>query len=173
MPITPVVGPAGSGKSQIIENERRPGDVVIDFTLLHAALTGAVRGPDGRYPVREDDDPALGLVSAVQAFALSEAVKRELDGYVTTASREHVERLERVTGRKARVVDVEPGPLLARLSEVDDEGEYLDGQCVTAARRWWTNAAEVKWHARGIGSWRGPDGRNHRVLSRPPRSRRR
>ena len=174
MPIQPLAGPAGSGKSQIIENERRPGDVVIDFTLLHAALTGAVRGPDGRYPVREDDDPALGLVSAVQAFALSEAVKRELDGYVTTASREHVERLERVTGQRARVVDVKPGPLLARLTEVDDGGEdYIDGQCVAAARRWWTNAESVKWHVPGIGSWAAPDGKTHRVLSRPPRSRRR
>lgn len=171
MPIQPIVGPAGSGKSQIVAAERRPGDVLIDYTLIWAALTGAVRGEDGKFPVREDDDPALPLVSAVFGFTLSEAVRRELDGFVTTASRANVERLERVTGQRARVVDVQPGPLLARLSEVDGDGEFLDGQCVTAARRWWTNAAEVKWHARGVGSWRGPDGKTHRVLSRPPRRR--
>ena len=173
MPITPIVGPAGSGKSQVVAAERRPGDILIDYTLIWAALTGAVRGEDGRFPVREDDDPSLPLVSSLYWFGLSEAVKRELNGYVTSASRANVERLEQVTGVKARVVDVEPGPLLARLSEVDDDGEYLDGQCVAAARRWWTEAENVKWHARGVGSWKGPDGRTHRVLARPPRRRRR
>ena len=173
MPIQPIVGPAGSGKSQIVAAERRPGDVLIDYTLIWAALTGATRGEDGRFDVREDDDPALPLVSAVYWFTLSEAVRRELSGFVTSASRSNVERLERITGRKARVVDVKPGPLLARLSEVDGDGDYLDGQCVSAARRWWTNAATVQWHARGVGSWAGPDGRKHRVLSRPPRRRRR
>ena len=156
MPIVPI---AGSRKSQIVSAERRPGDVVIDFTLLWAALTGATRGEDGRFPVREDDDPSLPLVSAAYWFTLSEAVRRELSGFVTSASRANVERLERVTGRRARVVDVKPGPLLARLSEVDDGGgTHLNKQCVVAARRWWTNAAEVKWHARGVGSWKGPDG---------------
>ena len=171
MPVVPVVGPAGAGKSQVIAAERRPGDVLIDFTALHAALTGAVRGEDGRFPVREDDDPSLPLVAAVQAFALSEAVRRELNGFVTTASRENVERLERATGQRARVVDAEPGPILARLTETDDDGPYLNRQCVTAARRWWTEASEIKWHAQGIGSWRGPDGRTHRVRARPPRRR--
>lgn len=169
MPIQPIVGPAGSGKSQIVAAERRPGDVLIDYTLLWAALTGAVRGEDGRFPVREDDDPALPLVSAAYWFALSQAVDRELSGFVTSASRDNVERLERVTGRRARVVDVKPGPLLARLTEIDGDGEYLQGQCVAAARRWWTNAADVKWHAPGVGSWRGPDGKTHRVVSRAPR----
>ena len=173
MPIQPIVGPAGGGKSQVIEAERRPGDVVIDFTSIWAALTAAGRGPDGRYPVREGDDPALGLVAAVAAFALSEAVKRELNGYVTTASRDRVAALERVTGQPARVVDVKPGPLLARLSETDGDGEYLDGQCVSAVRRWWTDAASIAWRARGVGSWRGPDGKTHRVLARPRRGRRR
>ena len=173
MPIQPIVGPAGAGKSQVIAAERRPGDILIDFTALWVALTGATRGEDGRYPVREDDDPSLPLVSALYWFGLSEAVKRELSGFVTSASREHVRRLESVTGQTARVVDPEPGPLLARLTEVDDGGEYLDGACVSAVRRWWTDASEVKWHARGVGSWQGPDGRTHRVLARPPRRRRR
>ena len=173
MAIVPVVGPAGSGKSQIVAAERRPGDVLIDFTALWAALTGATRGEDGRFPVRTDDDPALPLVSVAYWFTLSEAVKRELRGFVTSASRANVERLERITGQRARVVDVKPGPLLARLSEVDDDGDFIDGACVSAVKRWWTDASEVKWHAKGIGSWKGPDGRTHRVLSRPPRRRRR
>lgn len=172
MAILPIVGPAGSGKSQIVDTERRPGDVLIDFTALWVALTGATRGPDGRYPTREDNDPSLPLVSAAYWFTLEEAVRRQLSGHVTSASRANVERLETITGRKARVVDAKPGPLLARLTEVDDDGEYLDRQCVSAARRWWTEAETIKWHARGVGSWRGPDGRNHRVLARPRRRRR-
>ena len=90
MAIVPVVGPAGSGKSQIVAAERRPGDVLIDFTALWAALTGATRGEDGRFPVRTDDDPALPLVSVAYWFTLSEAVKRELRGFVTSASRANV-----------------------------------------------------------------------------------
>ena len=66
------------------------------------------------------------LVSAIYWFALGEAVRRELDGFVTSASRANVERLERVTGQQAREIDVKPGPLLARLTEVDDDGEYLE-----------------------------------------------
>ena len=173
MAIVPVAGPAGSGKSQLIASERRPGDILIDFTALWAALTGAARDESGRYPTREDDDPSLPLVSALYWFTLAEAVKRELDGFATTASRANVERLERVTGQKARIIEPAPGPLIARLTEVDAEGDYIEGQCVSAVRRWWTDASEVQWHTRGRGSWRGPDGQTHRVLSRPPRRRRR
>ena len=172
MPIQPIVGPAGSGKSQVVAAERRPGDILIDFTVLWAALTGAVRGEDGRFSVREDDDPSLPLVSAAYWFTLSEAVSRELSGFVTSASRANVERLERITGRKARVVDVKPGPLLARLSEVDGDGDYLDTACVSAVRRWYVDAAEIKWDAPGTGRWKGPDGRTHRVRSRRRRRRR-
>ena len=171
MPIQPVVGPAGAGKSQLIASERRPGDVLIDYSVIWASITGAVRGEDGRYPVRENDDPSLPLVSAVYGFALSEAVRRGLDGYATTASRERVEGLERATGQRARVVDPGPGPILARLTETDDDGEFLNAQCVAASRRWWTNADSIVWHAAGVGSWKGPDGRNHRVRARPPRRR--
>ena len=171
MPIQPVAGPAGSGKSQLIAAERGPGDILIDFTAIWVALTGATRGEDGRYPTREDDDPSLPLASALYWFGVSEAVKRELSGYVTTASRANVERLERMTGVKARIVEPEPGPLIARLTEVDGDGEYVEGQCVSAVRRWWTNAESIQWHARGVGSWKAPDGKTHRVLARPPRRR--
>ena len=119
MPVTPIVGPVGSGKSQVVAAERRPGDILIDYTLIWAALTGATRGEDGRVPVREDDDPALPLVSALYWFGLTEAVRRELRGFVTSAIREHVSRLEQVTGQPARVVTAEPSTLMARLTEVD------------------------------------------------------
>lgn len=120
MPIQPIAGPAGSGKSQLIEAERRPGDVVIDFTRIYAAVAGVARGPDGRYPERQPDDPLVPLVAAVQSFALSEAVKRQLNGYVTTSRRESVPVLERITGQPARIVDPGEDVVTARLMVARD-----------------------------------------------------
>ena len=139
MAITPIAGPAGSGKSQVIAAELRPGGVVIDFTRLYVALAGIERGPDGRYPERQPDDPLVPLVSAVQAFALSEAVKRELDGYVTTASRDRVPLLERITGRPARIVDPGEDVAAARLMvaadvEVDLSDDPVSPRRPTAAK---------------------------------------
>ncbi|MCY4508423.1 MAG: hypothetical protein OXG35_15925 [Acidobacteria bacterium] len=174
MPIQPIAGPAGSAKSQHVSEVRRPGDVLIDYTLIWAALTGAARGPDGRYPVREDDDPSLPLASAVYWFTLSEAVRRELSGFVTTASRAAVPRLERITGVAAHVLNVEASVPLARLSEVDPgTGDpTLEPSCVAALRRWYVDAAEIEGDVvRGSGRWRAPDGKSYR--GRPRRGRRR
>ena len=135
MAITPVVGPAGAGKSQYIDRERRPGEVVIDYTLLWAALTMARRGPDGRFPERGDDGPSLPLVSAVKAFALSEAVRRELSGYVTSSARSDVERLEGRTGRRAVIIDPGRAVVAARLT--DPETGVLSSACSVALGRWY------------------------------------
>ncbi len=135
MPITPVLGPAGAGKSQHVDRERRPGDVVIDYTLLWAALTMARRGPDGRYPERGDDDPSLPLVSAVKAFALSEAVRRELGGFVTSSARSDIARLETRTGRPATIIDPGRAVVAARLT--DPETGILSAACSTALGRWY------------------------------------
>ena len=135
MPIVPVVGPAGAGKSQHIDRERRAGNVVIDFTRLWAALTGAVRGDDGKYPERTADDPTLALVNAVKGFALSQAVERELDGFVTSSGRGDVERLERLTGQQAVIID--PGREVVEARLVDDNTRYLSDECARALARWY------------------------------------
>ena len=135
MAIIPVVGPAGAGKSQHIERERRAGNVVIDFTRLWAALTGATRGDDGKYPERTADDPTLALVSAVKGFALSQAVERELDGFVTSSGRGDVERLERLTGQQAVIID--PGREVVEARLVDDSTRYLSDECARALARWY------------------------------------
>ena len=139
MPIQVIAGPAGSGKSQIIADERRPGDVLIDYTAIWAALTGAVRGPDGKYPERTDDDPAVPLVAAVQAFALAEAVKRQLNGYVTTSRRASVPVLERITGQPARIIDPGEAVIRTRLSVTDESGDtrVLSDECAKAMARWY------------------------------------
>ena len=134
MPIVPVVGPAGAGKSQYIARERGPGSIIVDFTALWAALTGAVRGPDGKYPEREDGDPALALTNAVKGFALSEATKRELDGFVTSSAAGDVAPLEARTGQAA--VTIDPGREAVEASLSDDEG-YLSNECRKAIARWY------------------------------------
>ena len=97
-------------------------------------MTGAVRGPDGKYPDRTDGDPALALVSAVKGFALSEATKRELDGFVTSSAAGDVAALEARTGQPA--VTIDPGPAAVEASLADDDG-YLSDECRKAIRRWY------------------------------------
>ena len=136
MPITPVVGPAGGGKFQWIARRRRPGDVLIDFTSIWAAVTGAQRDPaTGKYPPRGDDDPSTDMVSYLMAVAVRYAVDNGLSGYVTTSQRSKVADLGRQTGEAAVVVD--PGEEVVRDRLVDDETGELDPQCAAALGRWY------------------------------------
>lgn len=179
MPIVPIVGPAGAGKSQVIESERRPGDVLIDFTALFVALSGAVRGPDGAYPERQDDDPVVPLTNAVQGMALYEATRRGLRGYVTSSRRRDVGRLETITGQAARIIDPGEDVIAGRLAvpiEVDlasffedPEGlndSDLDGviseECAKAAARWYDHLDRL-----GVSNpWQTPGGKRYAVRRR-------
>ena len=133
--MTPIVGPAGGGKSQYIRERIRPGWVVLDFTALYAALSGVERGPDGRYPERIAGDPLLPLVSAAKAVILSMAVERELDGFVTSSARADVPILERVTGKSAVVID--PGEAVIRARLADPVTGELSAECTKAVARWY------------------------------------
>ena len=82
-----VAGPAGAGKSQNVAKEGEPGDVLIDYPELHAAVFPEVeRNDDGKYPERTDADPRIGFVQAVKDFAVKAAVVRGLRGFVTTSN---------------------------------------------------------------------------------------
>ena len=138
MPITPVVGPAGGGKSQWIARNRQPGDLQIDHTAIWAALVGAVRGPDGRFPVREVDDPTTGLVQYLMAVAVRQATASGLSGFVTTSRRDKVADLERETGQRAVIVD--PGKAVVRERLADPETGELSAACQSAFARWYPDA---------------------------------
>ena len=174
MPIVPIAGPAGAGKSQVIAAERRPGDVLIDFTEIYAAVSGVQRGPDGRYPERLDSDPLLPLVSAVRGFMLSEAVRRELNGVVTTASRDEVSVLERITGQRARIVDPGDDMVVSRLMVGDTEvdasvpdarrprrGRGLPSNCWKAIRRWFGDKSQTEGGRR---VWVSSSGRRYPIV---------
>ena len=159
MPIVPVVGPVGAGKSQYIEEERRPGDVLVDFTLIYAALSGAVRGADGRYPERQDGDPLIPLAAALMAHALSEAVKRQLRGWVTTASRDKVQTLERITGEPAVVLDPGDDTVIQRHYRKSDPSITM--QCSQALGRWYGDRSAV---ADGRRYWTSSSGRRYPIV---------
>ena len=137
MALVIVRGPAGGGKSQYVERERGPGDLLIDFTAIYVALAGVTRGPDGKYPIRESHDPLLGIVSAIKAFAIAEAARRELGGFVTTSSSApgEVERLRRL-GADGPVTTIDPGEQIVRARLAGDDGE-LSEQCRLALARWY------------------------------------
>ena len=133
-------GPAGGGKSQVIAERLQPGEFVADFTRLYVALAAVERGPDGKYPERQDGDPLLGLVSAVKAAVIREAARRELSGYVTTSDSrpEEIDRL-RATGADGEVVTIDPGEEVVRARLADPVSGELSPQCSQAMGRWYRN----------------------------------
>ena len=142
MPLEVIAGPPGGGKSQAIEQERLPGDVVIDFTALYVALTGVQRDPvTGRYPERIDGDPRLPLVSALRDRAIEEAAARELDGFVTTSdsrpeSLDRFARLAASTGVGAAAIRViDPGEDVVRARLSDPVTGNLSSGCESALSR--------------------------------------
>ena len=74
MPSILLSGPAGAAKSALaleLLQEWSGPVVLIDFQSLVAALTGVVRGPDGRYPLR--DERLLPIVEYLRRAALTAA----------------------------------------------------------------------------------------------------
>ena len=169
MPIQPIVGPAGGGKSQYIEAHRRPGDVLIDFTAIYVALSGVTRGADGKYPEREPGDPLVPMVAALRNIALAQAVDRELNGYVTSASRAEVGRLEKLTRQPATVLDPGEQTIIARLSEVPSGGgrAAIGESCATAAGRWSVDPSRIQEDDRGRRFYQIPGGQRLDIVSRP------
>ena len=135
MAITPIVGPAGAGKSQYIAANIRPGWIIIDYTTLYVALSGVQRGGDGKYPERESGDPILPFVAGMKTVALRMAVERELSGFVTSSALADVEVLEKITGETAKVID--PGESVVRARLSDPTTGELSPECDKAVRRWY------------------------------------
>lgn len=136
-----VQGPAGSGKSQLVASMLAAGEITVqaDVTALWAALSGAVRGPDGRYPVRLDDDPALAVAQYIQRVAVRQALQDGADVAVTTSRRGQVDRWRQladdaITTFAVRTVDPGRDVVAARLA--DDSG-VLSDSCETAIKRWY------------------------------------
>lgn len=140
--LTLVEGPAGSGKSQHVADMLSAGevDVLADLTGLWAATRGLERGADGRYPVREDDDPAIrsGLAAYLRAAAVRQGLRQGLRVVVTSGTPDSAPRWAEVArehGAPFNVVTIDPGEAVVR-DRLTVDGE-LHPQCEGAIRRWY------------------------------------
>ena len=135
MALTILRGPVGSGKSQLIREEKP--EILADVTALWAAISGAERDADGLFPERRGDDPALEAARYMKAALVGFAARRGLRGIVTTSdsSPEAVERL-REQGATAGVRTVDPGEAVVRRRLAAPDGQ-LSPACEQAVGRWY------------------------------------
>ena len=140
--LTLVEGPAGSGKSQIVAEMLAADelDVVADLTAIWAALRGIERGPDGRYPVRTDDDPAIqsGLAAYVRTVVVRQGLRDDLDVAVTTGTPDTAVRWSEIaeeSGAGFAVLTVDPGEAVVR-ERLTVDG-VLSDECAGAIGRWY------------------------------------
>ena len=150
-------GPAGAGKSQRAREllaEISGLAVVVDFQSIYAALTGDVRGPDGRYPLRQDQ--LLPLVEYLRRAAITVAAERGI-AIVATNSDGDPERRSVLlaslgVGAVERIVDPGRAVVEDRLSELLDDDDLpgnrkpgprkpptrrLSKECRKAVARWY------------------------------------
>lgn len=140
MPNILLSGPAGANKSalarQLLADD--PGlRAVADFQAIHAALTLVERGPDGRYPLRDDD--LLPLTEYVRRAVVSGATERDIGLIVTNSDGNPGRRaflLQRLgAGAVERIVDPGEEVVKARLSDPFDGA--LSRECDSAIGRWY------------------------------------
>ena len=138
-----ISGPAGAAKSAMARRllvEHGGLVVIADFQALYAALTGDVRGPDGRYPLR--DERLLPLVEYTRRAVVTGAVNREVEVIATNSDGDPERRrflLERLgPGATERIVDPGRAVVAARLADAAT-GE-LSPECDSAISRWYSRA---------------------------------
>ena len=86
MPSILLSGPAGASKSALARQllaESRELSAIADFQAVYAAITGDVRGADGRYPLR--DERLLPLTEYVRRAIITGAVARDIDVIATNS----------------------------------------------------------------------------------------
>lgn len=134
-------GPAGSGKSQLARDMIEAGEaqVLADLTSLWAAVGNYQRGPDGKYPERDSQDPALSIALRLQAAAARMAAEDNANVVVTTSRPDQAERWQQVadsTGDELTVRTIDPGRdvVVKRLS---DARGNLSPSCANAIARWY------------------------------------
>ena len=135
-------GPAGSGKSQLARDMKRAGqvDFIADVTALWVALTGVIRdATTGKYPVRNDNDPALRAALYLQATLARYTLREDLNCVVTTSQRNQVRRWQDLAAEyqaALTVQTVDPGEEVVRERLADEDGT-LSPECETAIGRWY------------------------------------
>lgn len=134
-------GPAGAAKSTLARRllaESAELAAIADFQAVYAALTGDLRGPDGRYPLRNEG--LLPLTEYVRRAIITGAVARDIDVIATNSDGDPARRrflLDQLgAGATERIVDPGRNIVVARLS--DPETGDLSPECDSAINRWYS-----------------------------------
>ena len=137
-----VQGPAGGNKSGYVQAMRDAGEVQVisDVTELWSAAGGYQRGPDGKFPVRHEDDPALRTALYLQTVAVGFALREGFNTVVTTSQAGQTGRWAALAAEhgaefSSRVID--PGEEAVRVALADPETGELSDECLAAINRWY------------------------------------
>ena len=136
-------GPAGGGKSQLARDMLDAGqvDLLADVTALWVALSAVTRDSSGRYPVRDNNDPALRAALYLQTTVARYGLREGLKVAVTTSQSGQAARWRALADEldtAMSVMTVDPGEDVARARLADPQTGQLSGDCVFALSRWYT-----------------------------------
>ena len=133
-------GPAGAAKSALARRLLRESPelaAIADFQAVYAALTGDLRGPDGRYPLR--DDRLLPLTEYVRRAIITGSLARDIRVIATNSDGDPGRRAFLLSqlgdDAEERIVDPGRDVVSARLS--DPETGVLSTECNAAINRWY------------------------------------
>ncbi len=133
-------GPAGAAKSALARRllaESPELAAIADFQAVYAAITGDLRGPDGRYPLR--DERLLPLTEYIRRAIITGAANRDISVIATNSDGDPARRqflLQQLgLGARERIVDPGRAIVAARLS--DPETGDLSSECDSAISRWY------------------------------------
>ena len=139
MPSILLSGPAGGGKSQEARRLREANSgpaVIADFQSIYAAISGDVRGPDGKFPLR--DAALLPITEYVRRAIVTGARAREIDVIATNSDGSLARRRQLLDllgpGASERILDPGRAGVIDRLA---DSGGTLSGECASAISRWY------------------------------------
>ncbi len=139
-----ISGPAGASKSALarrIRDSATSPTVLADFQSLYAAITGDVRGMDGRYPLR--DERLLPTVEYMRRALITAAVARDIDVIATNSDGDPERRkfLVGQLGAKAAEQIADPGRAVVAARLADPETGVLSDECDAAIGRWYGRLA--------------------------------
>ena len=136
-----ISGPAGAAKSALARRllaESLELAAIADFQAVYAAISGDLRGPDGRYPLR--DERLLPLTEYVRRAIIGGAVGRGIAVIATNSDGDPARRAALLSslgsGATERVVDPGRAIVEARLS--DPVTGELSSECDGAIQRWYS-----------------------------------
>lgn len=135
-----ISGPAGAGKSETARRilaETEQLAAVADFQSIYAALTLSVRGPDGRYPLR--DERLLPLTEYVRRAAITGMQNADIYTILANSDGDPERRrtLLGLLGRGATERVVDPGEQVVRARLADPVSLELSLECEDAIGRWY------------------------------------